>query len=48
MALPESRVHTLLKHVRAEFGGRHLKIDEFLRRRFNEVRLSLLPGQKLS
>jgi len=48
MALPESRVHTLLKRVRAEFGGRHLKIDEFLHRRFAEVGLPLLPGQKLS
>jgi predicted GH43/DUF377 family glycosyl hydrolase len=48
MALLESEVHTLLEQVRAEFGGRHLKIDEFFRRQFDEVRLSLLPGQKLS
>jgi len=48
MALPESEVHRLLEQVRAEFGGRHLKIDEFFRRQFDEVRLSLLPGQKLS
>ena len=48
MGLPESEVHTLLEQVRTEFGERHLKIDEFLRRRFDEVRLSLLPGQKLS
>jgi hypothetical protein len=48
MALSEIEVHTLLEQVRAEFGGRHLKIDEFFRRQFDEVRLSLLPGQKLS
>ena len=34
MALPESEVHTLLEEVRAEFGDRHPKIDEFLQRRF--------------
>ena len=37
MALPESKVHTLLAGVRAEFGDRQLKIDEFLRRRFDAV-----------
>jgi predicted GH43/DUF377 family glycosyl hydrolase len=48
MALPESEVHTLLAGVRAEFGDRELKIDEFLRRRFDEVSPYLLHGQKLS
>jgi predicted GH43/DUF377 family glycosyl hydrolase len=48
MALPESEVHTLLEQVRAEFGGRHLKVEEFFRRRFEEVRSYLLAGQKLS
>jgi hypothetical protein len=47
MALPESEVHTLLAGVRAEFGGRQLKIDEFLRRRFDDVR-PLTHGQPLS
>ena len=48
MALPESEVHTLLAGVRAEFGDRQLKIDEFLRRRFDEVSPYLLNGQRLS
>ena len=37
MALPENEVHILLQGVRAEFGDRQLKIDEFLHRRFDEV-----------
>jgi len=48
MALPENEVHTLLEGVRAEFGDRQLKIDEFLRRRFEEVSRYLLNGQTLS
>jgi predicted GH43/DUF377 family glycosyl hydrolase len=48
MALPENQVHTLLEDVRAEFGGRQLRIDEFLRRRFDEVSPYLLNGQRLS
>ena len=48
MALAEDEVHTLLAGVRAEFGDRQLKIDDFLRRRFDEVSPSLLNGQKLS
>ena len=48
MALPESEVHTLLEGVRAEFGDRQLKIDEVLRRRFDDVSPYLLNGQKLS
>jgi len=48
MALPEGEVHRLLAGVRAEFGDRQLKMDEFLRRRFDEVSPYLLQGQKLS
>ena len=48
MALPEDEVHTLLDGVRAEFGDRQLQIDEFLRRRFDEVSPYLLNGQRLS
>jgi predicted GH43/DUF377 family glycosyl hydrolase len=48
MALPESEVLTLLEGVRAEFGDRQLKIDEVLRRRFDDVSPYLLNGQKLS
>src|SRR5437667_3298132 len=48
MALGESEVHALLKQVQAEFGERHLKIREFLRRRFEQVKQFLRGGQKLS
>jgi predicted GH43/DUF377 family glycosyl hydrolase len=48
LALPESEVHALLDGVRAEFGDRQMKIDEFLRRRFEEVSPFLLDGQALS
>ncbi len=48
MALPESEVHTVLEQVQAEFGERHLKIREFLRRRFEQVRPCLRTNQKLS
>jgi len=48
MALSESEVHTLLNGVRAEFGDRQLKIDEFLKRRFDDVSPYLLNGQRLS
>jgi len=48
MALPESQVHALLEGVRAEFGERQIKIDEFLRRRFDEVSPYVLDGQRLS
>jgi len=48
MALPESEVQTLLKQVHADFGERHLKIREFLRRRFDQVRSWLHLNQKLS
>ena len=48
MALPESEVHALLEQVLAEFGERHLKICEFFRRQFDEVRPYLLNGQRLS
>jgi len=46
MALPENEVHTLLEGVRAEFADRQLKIDEFLRRRFDEVSPYLLNGHQ--
>jgi predicted GH43/DUF377 family glycosyl hydrolase len=48
MALPENEVHTLLESLRAEFGDRQVKIDDFLLRRFDEVSPYLLNGQKLS
>src|SRR5437660_3804290 len=48
MALPENEVHSLLKEVHAEFGERHIKIREFLRRRFAQVKQWLHTDQKLS
>jgi predicted GH43/DUF377 family glycosyl hydrolase len=48
MALSESDVHVLLDGVRSEFGDRQMKIDEFLRQRFDEASPYLLNGQRLS
>ena len=48
MALPDSEVHALLDQVQAEFGERHPKTREFLRRRFAQVRPWLRANQKLS
>src|ERR1039458_8313066 len=48
MAIPESAVHPLLAEVMAEFGERHVKIDEFLRRRFERIRPSLPDGVTVS
>jgi predicted GH43/DUF377 family glycosyl hydrolase len=48
MALPESDVHMLLLQVQAEFGDRHVKIDEFLRRRFDRVRPCLRTNEEPS
>jgi predicted GH43/DUF377 family glycosyl hydrolase len=47
-ALPESEVRTLLVRVEGEFGDRHVKIREFLRRRFEQVRLGLRLTAELS
>ncbi len=48
MDLPESQVHALWAEVRAEFSQRHAKIDEFLLRRFEQVRPCLRSARKLS
>ncbi len=48
MALPEGEVHSLLAGVRAEFGGRQVRIDDFLRTRYEDVSPYLLNGQLLS
>ena len=48
MALPEGEVHTLLDQLLADFNERHLKLREFLRRRFEEVRPYLSRGLQLS
>lgn len=48
MALPEREVHALWGQVKAEFGKRHARIDEFLQRRFEQVRPCLRTDRKLS
>jgi predicted GH43/DUF377 family glycosyl hydrolase len=48
MALPESEVRTLWMQVQAEFGERHSKTREFLRRRFEQARPCLSTDEKLS
>lgn len=48
MALPENEVVTLLKEVQTDFGERHLKIQEFLRKRCRQARRWLRADQKLS
>jgi predicted GH43/DUF377 family glycosyl hydrolase len=47
-ALPENDVAALLQQVETEFGDRHVKSREFLRRRFDQVRPWLRLGQELS
>jgi predicted GH43/DUF377 family glycosyl hydrolase len=48
LAMPESEVRTVLAQVQTDFGERHLKIQEFLKRRFHQLRQWLPAGQKLS
>src|SRR5512137_2186345 len=48
MALPESEVRTLWEQVQAEFGERHAKTREFLRRRFEQARPCLRTDKKLA
>jgi predicted GH43/DUF377 family glycosyl hydrolase len=48
MALPESEVRALWEQVQAEFGERHAKTREFLRRRFEQARPCLRTDARLS
>ncbi len=48
MALPEDEVLALWEQVRAEFGERHAKTREFLRRRFEQARPCLRADGPLS
>src|SRR6202008_462447 len=48
MALPDSVVATLLAQVEAEFGDRHVRVQDFLRRRFDQVRPMLRPASDIS
>lgn len=46
--MPESEVRALLEQVETEFGDRHLKILEYLRGRFEQVRPWLRTGVSIS
>jgi len=48
LAMPESEVRALLRQVESEFGDRHLKIEEFLIRRFEQLPSWVPPGETLS
>jgi predicted GH43/DUF377 family glycosyl hydrolase len=48
MALSEDEVHRHLTRVRAEFADHQLKIDDFLRSRFEALRPCLPDGESLS
>ena len=48
LALAEDRVHALLHQVLAEFGERHLKIHDFLKRRYQQVRQYFSADTQLS
>ena len=48
MALSDRQVHDLLKEIEVDFGERHIKIREFLRRRSQQVRSWLASDQKLT
>lgn len=48
LALPEPEVRRLLEEVLTEFGERHLKIQEFLQRRYQQVRRYFWADQPLS
>ena len=48
MALPETEVHALWQQVKMEFGERHAKTREFLKRRFEQVRPCLRTDENLS
>jgi len=48
MSLSEGEVHTLLEQVLAEFGERHLNVEEFLRRQFDQVRPHVLTNENVS
>ena len=48
MHLPEAEVHVLWQQVKMEFGGRHARIRDFLKNRFEQVRPCLHTDEPLS
>jgi len=48
MALPEAEIQVLWQQVKMEFGGRHARIRDFLKNRFEQVRPCLHTDEPLS
>ena len=48
MALPEDEAVALLGRVLDEFANRHERVDVFLRNRFEQIKIYLEPGARLS
>ncbi len=48
MVLPDAEVRALLDGVLADFNERHVKIHDFLKRRYEQVRAWLPTDRKLS
>ena len=48
MALSETEVRALWEQVNTEFGERHARTGDFLKRRFQQVRAGLRANRKLS
>ena|SRR5579863_4988869 len=48
MALPEDEAVGLLGQVLGEFANRHERVDAFFRNRFEQVKIYLEPGARLS
>ena len=48
LVLPEEEVQALLKQVLAEFDERHMKVRNFLRQRFEQIRPWMPTEQKIS
>src|SRR5438445_10005427 len=46
-SIPEERVSTLLRGIRAEFGMRHQHIDQLFLARFEELRQCLPAGEEV-
>ena len=47
MELSEEEIESLLNNVRAEFHGRHQRLDRFFLRRFEAMRQHLLTDREL-
>jgi predicted GH43/DUF377 family glycosyl hydrolase len=48
MAIPEEQVASVLNHLLGEFSNRHELVEDFFRKRFEEVEIYLEPGEQPS